>query len=250
MKPTVLITGGTKGIGHATAEVLLERDFRVILLARDEVGLRSTREGFISAGHAVDDIEIVVLDMADSDAIQTRVPQLQLLQDGLFGLINNAACEILKPIAEHSLHDMETMWRVNMLAPILMIRACYPFLKKARGSVVNISSISDHEHYQKYSVYGASKAFLNSFSRHAAKELGFDGIRINVVSPGAIDTPLMQSFIDNGTFSAAGIEDTKRSIPIEQRFGTPREVAETICFALTGPRYLHGADIRIHGGTE
>lgn len=250
MKKTVLITGGSKGIGQATAKVLLENGYRVILAARHAEGLETARANFVQAGFADHDIETFVLDMVDVDAIETVVPQLHSLQDGLFGLVNNAAFEVLKKVTDYSKDDLENTWRVNMLAPILMIRACYPFLRQVNGSVVNVGSISDHEHNPRYSVYGGSKSFLNAFSLHAAKELGFDGIRINVVSPGATDTPLMQKIIDDGIFTPQLIEDVKRKIPMEQRFSTAHEVALAIYFALTGPRHLHGMDLRIHGGSE
>ena len=250
MKPAVLITGGSQGIGFATAELLLERGYRVVLLARGEQGLAAAASALAQAGHPAADIGVASIDMGNTAALTAVVPGLAMLQDGLFGLVNNAAVETLKPVVDYSLNEMEAMWRVNMLAPIMMIRLCHPFLKMAGGSIVNVSSISDRDHHQSYSVYGASKAFLNAFSRHAAKELGCDGIRINLVSPGAVDTPLLQSFIDNGFFSAEAIEHYKKLIPVEQRFSTPREVAETIYFALTGPRHLHGADLRLHGGAE
>jgi NAD(P)-dependent dehydrogenase (short-subunit alcohol dehydrogenase family) len=245
---TVLVTGGSKGIGQATARLLLQKGWRVILLARDARRLAVVKKDFVAEGFAPDDIEVVALDMADAHAIKKQVPKLKLLQDGLFGLVNNAASEILKPVTAYTRDDLETMWRVNMLAPILMIQACHPFLKKARGSVVNVSSTADRAFYARYSVYGGSKAFLNSFSLHAARELGLAGIRINLVSPGGVDTPLMRSI--EKKFSRKEIKHAKSVIPMEQRWGQPEEIAATIYFALSGPRYLHGADIRVHGGSE
>ncbi|MBI3920346.1 MAG: SDR family oxidoreductase [Armatimonadetes bacterium] len=247
-RQTVLITGGSKGIGLATARLLLERDFRVILVARNLQGLSQAREAFLSAGFPGEDIEVQAMDVGDPDQILKEVPQLRLIQDGLFGLVNNAACEPLKRVRDFTRQDLDSVWQTNMLGPILLIQTCYPYLLKAGGSVVNVSSISDHEHYETYSVYGASKAFLNSFSRHAAKELGREGIRINVVSPGGVDTALMRETVRQ--FPAELIERETQAIPIEQRWAKPEEVAETIYFALTGPKYLHGADLRVHGGCE
>jgi NAD(P)-dependent dehydrogenase (short-subunit alcohol dehydrogenase family) len=243
---TVLITGGSKGIGLGTAEYLLQRDFRVILLARGEAGLEDVRRNLIAAGHSADDIETAVLDMADADAIRQRVPHLRLLQSGLFGRVNNAASEILKRVTDYALDDLEQMWRVNMRAPVLMIQACYPMLKKASGSVVNVGSISDYQYWETYSVYGGSKAFLNAFTGHAGKELGFEGIRINAVSPAGVDTPLMRQIVKQ--FDPELIKKELRATPIEQRWGKVEEVAEAIHFCLTGPKYFHGADLRIHGG--
>ena len=246
-KKTILVTGGSKGIGHATAQLLLEKGFRVIMLARDEKRLKEVRDEFVAAGHDQQDIEVRSLDMADVEQIESVVSNCELLQDGLFGLVSNAALEILKPAIEFSLDDLEKTWRVNILGPIRMMQVCYPFLKMQNGSIVHIGSISDFNRDANYSVYGGSKAFMKGFIGPAAQEMGPDGVRINIVSPGATDTPLMRHFIDKGQWSLEEIAQFKKTIPMEQRFATAREVAETVFFALTGPRYFHGEDIRIYG---
>lgn len=247
-KKTVLITGGSKGIGHATAELLLEKGYRVIVLARDEIRLKQAQDDFLSAGHDKQDIEIHALDMANVEQIDSVISKCKLLQDGLFGLVSNAALEILKPAMEFSLEELEQIWQINILGPIRIMQVCYPFLKKAQGSIVHIGSISDFKCDANYSVYGGSKAFMKGFVGHAAQEMGPDGVRINIVSPGATDTPLMQYFIDKGQWSQEEIVQFKKTIPMEQRFATSREVAEAVFFALTGPRFFHGEDIRIYGG--
>ena len=200
-KKTVLVTGGSKGIGHATAELLLEKGFRVIVLARDEVHLEQVRSDFISAGHIEQDIEVHTLDMADVEQIESVGSKCKLLQDGLFGLVSNAAIEILEPAMEFSLEELEQTWRTNILGPIRMMQVCYPFLKKAQGNIVHVGSVSDFNCDANYSAYGGSKAFMKGFVGHAAQEMGPDGVRINIVSPGATDTPLMRHFIDKGQWS-------------------------------------------------
>ena len=132
-------------------------------------------------------------------------------------LVNVAAIEILKPFTDFTRQDLDLTWRINMLAPILMTQACYPFLKIAQGSVVNISSTADTAYCRLYSVYGASKAFLNSLSRHAAREFGFDGVRINTISPGGVDTPLMREVLESGVFDPDETHREMQQIPIEQR---------------------------------
>lgn len=246
MKKTVLITGGSKGIGLATAEYLLKKEFAVLLLARSKEGLASAREQLIEGGASSSDIQTAVLDVGNADAIAELVPLLEAMPDGLFGLVNNAASEVIKPVVEYSLAEMETMWRVNVLAPVLMIQTCHPFLKKAGGSIVNIGSTADERYFAGYAYYGGTKAFLASFTKHACKELGYEGIRINSVSPGGIDTPLMREIEQQ--FPEKQIAEVKASIPIGQRWGTSEEIAQTVHFALTGPSYLHGADLRVHGG--
>jgi 3-oxoacyl-[acyl-carrier protein] reductase len=250
MKRTVLISGGSRGIGLGIAQRALARGMRIILLAQNEAELTAAARDLVARGFSTETIEIQTLDLADSDEIVRRVPTFPFLQSGLFGLINNAAVEILKPFTEFTRDDLERTWRINMLAPILMTQACYPFLKMATGSVVNISSTADRAYCRLYSAYGASKAFLNSLSRHAAREFGFDGVRVNVVSPGGVDTPLMREVLDSGVFDRAEVEKEMQQIPIEQRWARIDEIAETVLFALEGPRYLHGADLRVHGGSQ
>jgi len=249
-KKTVLITGGTRGIGHATTELLLKKGFRVVVLARDDQWLKQVRDDFVSAGYEEQDIEIHALDMVNVGQIEPVIESCKLLQEGLFGLVSNAAVEILKPAMEFSLDELEKIWRINILGPIRMMQACYPLLKKSKGSIVHIGSVADFNRDATYSVYGGSKAFMKGFVGHAAQEMGPDGVRINIVSPGATDTPLMQHFIDQGQWSHEEIDQFKKSIPMEQRFATAREVAETVFFALTGPRFFHGEDIRIYGAQK
>src|SRR5689334_8849717 len=97
MKRTILITGGSRGIGFGIARLALGRGMRVILLAQHEDALKSAARALVAEGFAAGDIEIEALDLAESDEIIRRVPTFPSLQSGLFGLVNNAAIEILKP---------------------------------------------------------------------------------------------------------------------------------------------------------
>lgn len=248
-KRTVLIGGGSKGIGFATAGHCLERGCRVILLARDAASLERAVERLVEAGHDEADIQTRVADMMECEKLPELVADLPWIGDGLWGLVPNAAVEILKRVEDVELEDLEKTLRVNVMAPVMLIKACYPMLKKAGGNVVYVGSIADFKKDKRYSIYGGSKAFMKSFVGHAGQEMGFDGIRINVVSPGATETELMQQMRDvEKAWPMEHIEAFWKSIPIEQRNGTPEEMAEAIWFALAGPRYFHGEDLRIYGG--
>ena len=177
-----------------------------------------------------------------------KVVQSKLVQEGLFGLVNNATYQILRPLEEFQLEDIEDSLRVNVIAPILMIQACLPFLKKGKGSIVNIGSISDKGAGRRYSVYGGTKAFIKAFSRHVCKEIGVDGVRINTVRPGCTDTPAFASLPERDSVTKEEVARTVASIPMEQRLGRPEEIADVVYFVLTGPAYLHGEDVCVDGG--
>lgn len=249
-KPVVLITGGSRGIGFATAEHCLREGKQVILVARDADDLDQARARLVDKGHSDRDIALQEADLSLSGLIAGWVNDLPWIKkDGLWGLVSNAAVEILKPVTEYTFEDIIKTTSVNIISPIMLVQACYPHLKKARGSIVQVGSIADFKREARYSLYGGSKAFMKSFIGHAGQELGFDGIRINLVSPGATETELMKEMRDvQKVWPKEQIENFLKSIPIEQRNATPDEIAEAIYFALAGPRYFHGDDLRIYGG--
>lgn len=246
---TVLITGGSKGIGFATARHCLWQGCRVILVARDADALSAARARLSALGYSSESMVIAVGDMREPESIPLLVKSLPWLDEGLWGLVPNAALEILKRVEHFSTQELLDTLKVNVVSPICLIRECYPALKAARGNVVYVGSVADCKREARYSVYGGSKAFMKSFVGHAGQELGFDGIRINVVSPGATETELMKTMRDvEKAWPEEHIRAFLQAIPIEQRNGTPEEMAEAIWFALSGPRYFHGEDLRIFGG--
>lgn len=250
MRRTVLITGGSKGIGFATAAKCLREGCRVILVARDVATLEKARTRLVAAGHAQADIALAAADMKQPEAIPQLVTGLPWVhEEGLWGLVPNAALEILKRVEHFSCNEILDSLKVNVVSPICLIRELYPALKRVGGNVVYVGSVADFKREARYSIYGGSKAFMKSFVGHAGQELGFDGIRINVVSPGATETELMKHMRDvEKAWPEEQVSSFLKAIPIEQRNGTPEEMAEAVWFALAGPRYFHGEDLRIFGG--
>ena len=250
MKRLVLITGGIKGIGFATARLCLENGCRVTLVARDRVALEQAQARLVSLGHAGADIAIEPADMRLPETIPDLVRRLPWVGEAcIWGLVPNAALEILKRVEHFSCDEILDTLKVNVVSPIFLIRELYPALKMARGNVVYVGSLADFKREARYSIYGGSKAFMKGFVGHAGQELGIDGIRIKVVSPGATETELMKHMRNvEKAWPEELVRNFLRAIPIEQRNGTPEEMAEAIWFALAGPRYFHGEDLRVFGG--
>lgn len=246
---TLLLTGGSQGIGRATVELFLERGWRVAFVARNPDGVQQTVRELIAAGFAPDSICGEVLDVGDLDAVEALPERLGMLAGGLDALVLNAFYQKIKPAHELTREEWDNHWRINCLSPTLLIKACMPLLKSSAGSIVYVGSVMDERAEPGYAAYGAGKAFMKSFIRHAACDFGPLGVRINGVSPGAVRTEALERAIH-----AAGPEgneifrELKQRIPMDNRVCEPREVAETIWFAATGPRHFHGRDLRIDGG--
>lgn len=246
---TVLITGGSQGIGQATARQCLENGCRVILVARDDAHLPAAVDGFAQAGFGPDRVRTLGVDLEDTDAVEGWIADLPWVGEGLWGLVSNAALELIQPTFDFSMEEVDRSLAINVRTPFVMIKALYPKLKQARGNIVHVGSVADFKWQARYGVYAACKAFMKSLVGHLGQEIGWDGVRINTVSPGATETPLMKHYRDEvKLWPKEEIEGFFASIPIEQRPAHPEEIAEAIWFALSGPKYFHGEDIRVYGG--
>jgi NAD(P)-dependent dehydrogenase (short-subunit alcohol dehydrogenase family) len=246
---TLLLTGGSQGIGRAAVEYFLERDWRVVFVARNPGGIQKALDELAARGFGADVVRGLPLDAADLDAVENFPAACPFLEDGLDALVLNAFYQKIRPAHELSREELEMHWRVNNLSPILMIRACHPKLLRNKGAVVYVSSIMDERVSPGYAAYGASKAYMRTFVRQAALDFGPEGVRINTISPGCIRTEALEKAAEAcGTDARAALDALRESIPHEKRWGEPSEIAAAIWFAVTGPRYFHGRDLRVDGG--
>jgi NAD(P)-dependent dehydrogenase (short-subunit alcohol dehydrogenase family) len=236
---TLLLTGASRGIGHATVKRFSSAGWRVITCSRHAFPEECPWE----AGPE-DHIQV---DLADPENTLLGIAEIKRrLADGqLHALVNNAA---ISPKADGgsrlgSIHTTLDIWsqvfRVNFFAPIMLARGLLDELKAAKGSVVNVTSIAGSRvHPFAGAAYATSKAALASLTREMAFDFGQLGIRVNAIAPGEIDTAIL----------SPGTEKIVAQIPLH-RLGTPDEVAKIIYVLCTETAsYVNGAEVHINGG--
>jgi NAD(P)-dependent dehydrogenase (short-subunit alcohol dehydrogenase family) len=237
---TLLLTGASRGIGHATAIRFSSAGWRVITCSRHPFP-----EACPWDAGPEDHIQV---DLADHDHTAHAITEIRrrLVDGKLQALVNNAA---ISPKGEggRRLGTMETdvdawthVFNVNFFAPVMLARGLVEELKAAQGSVVNVTSIAGSRvHPFAGAAYATSKAALAALTREMASDFGRQGVRVNAIAPGEIDT----SILSPGT-----AEKIIPQIPLG-RLGTPDEVARVI-YALCAETasYVNGAEIHINGG--
>jgi NAD(P)-dependent dehydrogenase (short-subunit alcohol dehydrogenase family) len=241
MQKTLVLTGASRGIGHATVKRFSREGWRVITCSRNAFA-----EDCPWPQGPEDHIKI---DLSDPEDVGSAVANIRhrLEETGgqLHALINNAA---ISPKLEKGgrMNSIETpmhVWRdvfqVNFFAPIMLARGLFKELAAAKGSIVNVTSIvGSRVHPFAGTAYATSKAALSSLSREMAADFGPHGIRVNSIAPGEIDTAIL----------SPGTEKIVETIPL-RRLGSTAEVADTIFFLCSDQSsYVTGAEIHINGG--
>jgi NAD(P)-dependent dehydrogenase (short-subunit alcohol dehydrogenase family) len=236
---TLVLTGASRGIGHATVKKFGANGWRIITISRQPFSALCPWPGG-GQNH-------VQLDLGDPVELGRGIEEIRhrLGGEGLHALVNNAAISPKGPKGER-LGAMDTpfdLWRqvfnVNFFAPVALARGLVEELSRAQGCVVNVTSIAGSRvHPFAGSAYATSKAALASLTREMAHDFGPRGIRVNAIAPGEIDT----SILSPGTEKIV-----KEQIPM-RRLGTPDEVAEVVHFLCEkGASYVSGAEIQING---
>ena len=241
-RKTLILTGASRGIGHATVKRFSSAGWRVITCSR-----HAFPEDCPWEMGPEDHIQVDLADSADTErAIADMKERLTAQGSRLHALVNNAAISPKGPDGERPsaidtpLRDWQWVFQVNFFAPIMLARGLLEELERAEGAVVNVTSIAGvRVHPFAGAAYGTSKAALAALTREMAHEFGRRNVRVNAISPGEIDT----SILSPGT--AKIVED---QIPM-QRLGEPEEVAKAIYFLCTDQSsYVTGAELHINGG--
>ena len=226
---TVLVTGGTRGIGKSIALAFLKKGYRVcVTYSKDEdSAVKARAEG----------LEVYLADVASETAVREVFEKIGKVDV----LVNNAGVSLIKQIQDVEYEEFNHLMSVNVGGAFLCAReAAKRMIEQKSGLIVNVSSVWGEVGGSCESVYSASKAALLGFTKALAKELGWSGIRVNSVSPGMIDTPM------NAHFSKEEVSAIIEEIPMG-RIGKGEDVANAVLY-LEENEYVTGIDIPVNGG--
>lgn len=236
----VLVTGAGSGIGAAIAALFVERGARVLIVDRDAATGAAVRDDLAAQGEAA----LFTGDISDPDTCDRAVAEACARFGRLDILVNNAGGGRLVPTETLSNADWREMQAGNMDTAFFMSRAALqPMLAQGAGAIVNIASVHGHVGLARHVAYGAAKGAVANMTRAMAVEFAARGIRINMVSPGVIRTPAFDKEV-----GAANEQPFAALHPIG-RIGTPREVAQAVCFLASDEAgFITGANLMVDGG--
>jgi len=248
MQPTTssvrvaLVTGAARGIGLAIAQWFHARDWRVALIDVD----RSTLQRTVDAWGDGDRVLALPCDVSLPDEVQRAVDATAARFGRVDALVNNAGVAVFKPLLQTSYDEWRQVMATNLDGPFLCTQAVAPLmLRQGGGSIVHIASISGLRASTLRVAYGTSKAALIHLMRQQAAELGAQGIRVNAVAPGPVETA-MAAQVHTPAIRAG----YRAAIPLG-RYGTPQEIAEAVGFLCSdAASYINGQMLAVDGGFD
>ncbi|WGD37537.1 SDR family oxidoreductase [Lysinibacter sp. HNR] len=222
LKPLVVITGASSGIGAATAQTFSRNGHALLLLAR-----RADRLDALNLPHTM----TRAVDVTDRDALAAAVHEAEEVYGPVETIVNNAGIMLLGRIAEQAAEEWDTMFNVNVLGLLNGIKAVLPgMVDRGSGTIINISSVAGRKTFPNHTAYVGTKFAVHAMSENLREEVSGSGVRVITIAPGAVETELLshttnqQIKDDYETWkeSAGGVLD-------------PQVVAEAILFANSQP---------------
>ncbi len=235
----VVIIGGTSGMGLATAKMLLDGGARVAVTGRSKEGLESAQK---ELGNEAIVVSSDARSLTDIDALASRV---KTEFDTIDLLFVNAGFSIPTPFEGVTEAIYDEMFNLNSKGPFFAVQKFAPMISRG-GSVILTTSIANVKGMPNQSTYGAAKSALRSFARGLAAELLPREIRVNAVTPGPIDTPILGK-----AFPAEAAAQMREKIPgmvPMKRWGTSDEIAKAVLFLAFDATFTTGAELPVDGG--
>lgn len=242
----VIVTGSgsPKGMGRVTAKTFANQGAKLVIVDINEAGVNETVDIIKQSGHEAIGIKV---DITSKESVDAMVKTVLDTFGRIDVLVNNAGISQKVTVEDMTLNDMKRIFNVNMFGLFLCSQAVLEPMKKQKyGRIVNLSSVSGKRGGGIFggAHYSASKAGVLGFSKNLAREVAADGITVNSVCPGLINTEIWKSLPKEQADKI--IADIPAGRP-----GEPQEVADTICFlASKEASYITGEDIDINGGSH
>lgn len=237
----VVVTGASSGIGKATATVVGGLGCNVVLVGRDSERLRATASDIERIGGRA----LASCGDLDDEAFIERTVEATVEAFGpVHGLVHNASVIEIETLDAVTTAALLAQWRINVLAPLLLTRAALPHMSEG-GSIVVISSTAARAGLGGIAGYTATKGAVASMALSMADELAPRGIRVNVVSPGWVRTPMVAPQFE----AAPEFEALIKSRSLVGRIGEPEDIARAVAFLLSPvSAYVDGANLVVDGG--
>ena len=238
---TALITGGTTGIGLATAKLFHREGAKVYVTGRNEKTLAEATAALPA------EVTVLKSDAGNLSDIERLVDELKKTAVKIDIIFLNAGVAVMKPFEATSEEDYDKMFGVNLKGPFFMIQKSLPLLDKG-ASVILTSSIAGHKGMAMMAAYSASKAGLSSLGGTLGAYLAERGIRVNTISPGPIMTPIYEKTGLPQDAMEGMMQSVTQTIPMH-RFGSSEEIAKAaLFFASEDSSFLTGTDMVVDGG--
>lgn len=238
---TALVTGGGAGIGLSIALSLALEGADVIVTGRSESSLAG-------ATSAHNNITTIVADVGKSPDVARIVEHISKDFGRLDILINNAGMAPVTVLADQTLTEFDDVFNINVRAVVDLSSRALPLLKASKGSIINISSAVASRPLPGMSVYCASKAALRTLTFVWAKELAKDGIRVNSVAVGPVETSIYEKTELSDHAAQAHKAHVTQLVPLG-RFGIPQDIASAVAYLASDDAcFITGSDIAVDGG--
>ena len=236
-----LVTGAGTGIGRAVAQRFADEGAQVLILGRTESTLQETAAANKNIKYIVADIE------KDSD-IEKTVQELQNNYGRLDILVNNAGWAPVTPFSHVKMAEYDKVFSINVRALVNITLHLLPLLKKSKGNIINMSSVICKNHLPNMSMYAGTKAAVEIFTQIWAKELAQDGVRVNAIGVGSIETPIYGKTELSDSGIKEHIDKITKAIP-QGHFGKPEDIAAVAAFlASDEAAFVTGSIYGIDGG--
>lgn len=247
----VILTGAASGIGRATAELFAKEGAIQVLSDIDEQKLKETYD---MLGEGKERASIVKLDVTKPDEVKKMIDDTVNKYGRIDVLIVNAGVVRVGPVEDFPDEDYDLLINVNLKGTHYTCKFAVPYFKKQGfGSIITLASVAAHIGQVAHANYCSTKAGVLGYTRSLALDLAPYNVRVNSVSPGATDTPMLQSDVaKQAKDRGVSYEEVKKEFEEEGvmgRWATPEEIAKGILFLATeDSSYMTGADLRLDGG--